>query len=53
VKSESNLNTWKASTMKYSSTFVYTFLLIATLHGATQARIYQTSDAIITEGMCY
>ncbi|EFX75607.1 hypothetical protein DAPPUDRAFT_107786 [Daphnia pulex] len=49
VKSESNFNTWKASTMKYSSTFVYTFLLIATLHGATQARIYQTSDAIITE----
>jgi hypothetical protein len=50
VNSEYHLKMWKASSMKYS-TIVHTFLLIATLRDTAQARIYQTSDAIITEGM--
>lgn len=48
VKSEHLLNMWKTSSMGYC-TFVFTLLSIATLHGTTQARIYQTADAIITE----
>ena len=52
VKSEHFLNMWKASSMGYC-TFVFTLLSIANLHGITQARIYQTADAIITEGMWF
>ena len=52
VKSEHLLNMWKTSSMGYC-TFVFTLLSIATLHGTTQARIYQTADAIITEGMWF